>query len=871
MASEVEKQLERAKRAIEKGKPADAISAYQAVLQAAPTNIEAMQALGDLFIQQNEVVRAANYYGLLFDRLSDSREEPKAVALYTRFLRSSEQPPERQARYAVALQRQNKPGEAIEHFSVAAEHFIAKGKEDDALRCLEQVAELDPTNAERQIALAQLAEKRGRGTIAARSYVRAGQLALAAGETQQAIARLAAANQAVPDDRDVALLYAQALMMSSDSTQAVAALEPFAGTERPSQAFTKCFGEALLRAGQLDRAHAMLEEYYKTAGGDNALLFEVAEHLAAEGKDEKAVEVLTGVRGRFHELGNDNAFAARLDRIAEANPRSLPIIEFWSTVYSGMNREARYFETLVHLFDAYLENDNMKSACDTLDRMVDIDPYDFRNQQRLERLNGQADNDYLLRVASRLGVTLSQGGVVDEVEAAGDKGGGNGSAALDDLIVQAEIFVQYSLQPKAVERLQKVAELFPYEAQTNERYLGLCELAGWWPEGIARRASGESAERLATKPKPPKSESEYEESREQARESAPPPSGSSTGIFTQETLRDLAKIAEIGQNIYRQSSPKARLSYTVNEIGKHLRATRCVAIVGESGQPPQLAAEFCAAGVGPSAGTQVMRLVAQLERAAPDAMGGLPLDVAAAPILRELGLATALGVALLDRETQAPAGVIVAGHAEAHKWKPNESYFLQTVGDQMLQGVSHTRLRTLVQTMTVADRKTGLLARSAYADRLLGEAQRAKTQDSSLSVAIMQIDSGPDLIRQQGEALVEKFLEQISRAVLPMVRASDLAVKYTAWSLAFVFPDTTLAGAMGMVEKMRQAVMNGRKEGAEAAPRMTVSAGVVEAIARVDYDTEDIVTDLINRAESSLEEARKRGGDAVVSLTSSKA
>jgi thioredoxin-like negative regulator of GroEL len=119
MASEVEKQLERAKRAIEKGKPADAISAYQAVLQAAPTNTEAMQALGDLFIQQNEPIRAANYYGLLFDRLAESREEPRAVALYTRFLRSSEQPPERQARYATALQRHNKPGEALEHFSVA--------------------------------------------------------------------------------------------------------------------------------------------------------------------------------------------------------------------------------------------------------------------------------------------------------------------------------------------------------------------------------------------------------------------------------------------------------------------------------------------------------------------------------------------------------------------------------------------------------------------------------------------------------------------------------------------------------------------------------------------------------------------------------
>jgi vacuolar-type H+-ATPase subunit H len=45
-----------------------------------------------------------------------------------------------------------------------------------------------------------------------------------------------------------------------------------------------------------------------------------------------------------------------------------------------------------------------------------------------------------------------------------------------------------------------------------------------------------------------------------------------------------------------------------------------------------------------------------------------------------------------------------------------------------------------------------------------------------------------------------------------------------------------------------------------------LSAGIVEAVAKAEYDSEDIVTDLINRAEFSMEEARKRGGDTVVSL-----
>jgi hypothetical protein len=44
----------------------------------------------------------------------------------------------------------------------------------------------------------------------------------------------------------------------------------------------------------------------------------------------------------------------------------------------------------------------------------------------------------------------------------------------------------------------------------------------------------------------------------------------------------------------------------------------------------------------------------------------------------------------------------------------------------------------------------------------------------------------------------------------------------------------------------------------------------VEAVAKPDYESEDIVTDLMNRAEFSVEEARKRGGDTVVTLDAPK-
>src|SRR6202795_3157642 len=142
--------------------------------------------------------------------------------------------------------------------------------------------------------------------------------------------------------------------------------------------------------------------------------------------------------------------------------------------------------------------------------------------------------------------------------------------------------------------------------------------------------------------------------------------------------------------------------------------------------------------------------------------------------------------------------MLIAGFSAPHTWKPNETYFLQSIGDQMLMCVHHTRLRMLVRTLAVADEKAGLLARSSYIDCLLHESQRARTQGIPLTLALLQVDGGPELLRQQGEASLEHYMEQLGRTTHAIVRQTDLALKYTSWALAFVLPDTPLSGGRAL-------------------------------------------------------------------------
>jgi diguanylate cyclase (GGDEF)-like protein len=863
MAADVSKHLDRAKRFLEKNRVEDAIEAYLAVLDEAPQHQEATQALGDLYARMEQPDRAAVYYGLLFDLLIEPRDETKALAIYNRFLRTSStaQPPERIARYAFLQQKQNHPEEAIDQYTKAAELFTGAGRHEDALFCWERIAQLDPENLSRQLRLGEAAEQIGKNALAARTFLRAGQLATAGGADADALKLLGRAHKLAPQERSVALLYAQAKLRANEAADAATLLEPFAATEGDT-VFLETFADALIRGGNLDRSREVLEKLLREKNAGAERLFELADAYASTAQTTKGVDVLQTLKRRMFADKRQNDFATQLDAIASKHPHSQGMMEFWASVYNELNRETQYFEILVKLFDVYFNAGDFRKACDSLERLVDIDAYDYRNQERMEKLRGHVDETFLKRVGGRLAKSQTtappppsnMGSGTSVAAAAPSTEEGRHAQALEDLIVQTEIFLQYSLQTKALERLQKIAVMFPGEEARNARLQNLYQMANWWPPGAAKPKPEPVAAPPVPAPQPAAP----------VVEAQPVQVTTRTGVYSAETLRDLSKISEINQKIFRQQTPRAMLNTAVSEVGSHLRAMRCLAVVGAPGRPPEMAAEFCGPSIKPAPGAQVVLLLAEMEKAEPDELGGLVVDATEGSILTEMGLATALGVIITDKETQAPAGMMIVGQAEPHRWKPNEAYFLQAIGDQMLMSVSHTRLRSLVRRMGVSDERTGLLSRSSYQSCLLTEADRARSQGTPLALAILQIDRGAEILRQQGESPLERFLEQLARSLQPIVRQNDVAVKYTSWSLAFILPDTTLAGAQNLADKLRRAASGLRPPWDTT--QITLSAGIVEAVAKHEYDSEDIVTDLINRAEFSVEEARKKGGDTVVTL-----
>src|SRR5205814_921470 len=136
--SDASKRLEKADKYLQKGKVEEALSELLAAADADPENNLVCERAADICISQNRHKDAAGLLAGLFDRLSASGEQAKALVTYKKLARISTPRVEQTFRFAQYLEKSNKK-EAAELFQKAAEGFVAAGQKNDAPELVQQV------------------------------------------------------------------------------------------------------------------------------------------------------------------------------------------------------------------------------------------------------------------------------------------------------------------------------------------------------------------------------------------------------------------------------------------------------------------------------------------------------------------------------------------------------------------------------------------------------------------------------------------------------------------------------------------------------------------------------------------------------------
>jgi diguanylate cyclase (GGDEF)-like protein/PAS domain S-box-containing protein len=178
-------------------------------------------------------------------------------------------------------------------------------------------------------------------------------------------------------------------------------------------------------------------------------------------------------------------------------------------------------------------------------------------------------------------------------------------------------------------------------------------------------------------------------------------------------------------------------------------------------------------------------------------------------------------------------------------------------GMGMTQDITERKkLENALQIMAVTDKLTGTCNRQRFDEILLSEMERSRRYNISLSMIIFDIDLFKRVNDTYGHQRGDGVLQEIARIVKENIRKTDHFCRWGGEEFIVLSPETELANAAGVAEKLRILIAEHPFEGI---PRQTISFGVTQ------FHTEDTATSLVKRADDALYRAKGKGRNRVES------
>lgn len=162
--------------------------------------------------------------------------------------------------------------------------------------------------------------------------------------------------------------------------------------------------------------------------------------------------------------------------------------------------------------------------------------------------------------------------------------------------------------------------------------------------------------------------------------------------------------------------------------------------------------------------------------------------------------------------------------------------------------------------LTTLDPLTRLLNRRGLEKALHVTFATADRHDQPTAVVMLNIDHLQQLNDHFGADTGDKVLQQVSRSLEAECRASDVPARYDGNSFLVILPNSDLAAARKLAERIRERVANASLRAGDQPVTATVSLGIAEALGAVNLDR------LCKDAGLALQLAKRGGRNRVAAV-----
>ena len=163
--------------------------------------------------------------------------------------------------------------------------------------------------------------------------------------------------------------------------------------------------------------------------------------------------------------------------------------------------------------------------------------------------------------------------------------------------------------------------------------------------------------------------------------------------------------------------------------------------------------------------------------------------------------------------------------------------------------------------MAITDQLTGLYNRRYMESHLKTQIQHSLQNGKSVSFLIIDVDHFKAINDTHGHDVGDLVLKQFAERLSANVRGLDLACRYGGEEFVVVMPDTDVAFAYSIAERLRQEIADGPFDVIPGGDplKLTISIGVTSS-----QGPSDTADSLLKRADQALYRAKSEGRNRVV-------
>lgn len=199
---------------------------------------------------------------------------------------------------------------------------------------------------------------------------------------------------------------------------------------------------------------------------------------------------------------------------------------------------------------------------------------------------------------------------------------------------------------------------------------------------------------------------------------------------------------------------------------------------------------------------------------------------------------------------------IIALHNGRHRaFDDHQLSVLATLAQQAANALENAHRHAAA----TSDTLTGLKLRDEFLRHLEDEYVRAQRYPRSFSLLMLDLDAFKDVNERQGHTAGDRYLRELGAAIKGRLRAADVGCRYGGDELCVLLPETELAGAGILAERLRQVVARLVVDVDGRPVRTTASIGIAS------FPTHDTGASrgLLLRADHAVHSAKRSGGNRV--------